>query len=155
MKKLSSLLQDKLAASVAAMGCEFIGSELTQQGHRALFRVYIDKPTGVTSEDCTQVSRQVGAMLDVEDSIHGQYVLEVSSPGIDRPLFTIQHYQQHIGSRVKVRLHAPIDGRRQYKGVLERVEGENIHLLMEEEKVAVILPFSAIEKANIIGEVRL
>src|SRR5688572_29193781 len=99
MKKLSSLLQDKLAASVAAMECEFIGSELTQQGHRALFRVYIDKPNGVTAEDCTKVSRQVGMMLDVEGVMHGQYILEVSSPGIDRPLFTMQHYQQHIVSQ--------------------------------------------------------
>jgi ribosome maturation factor RimP len=107
----------------------------------------------VSSDDCSKVSHQVSALLDVEDPIQTKYVLEVSSPGIDRPLFELKHYEQFIGSEVKMRLFAPIERRKQYKGVLTRVVGEDIHLLVEGVTQEIVIPFSAIDRANIIGKV--
>ena len=93
-------------------------------------------------------------MLDVEDSFQGRYYLEVSSPGINRPLFEIEHYRKYVGKSVKIRLHAPINQRRQFNGILQRVEGEDIYLLVEGVEEEVRLPFSAIEKGNLVGDVR-
>ena len=134
------------------MGYELVGCELVNEGRRACLRVYIDSSKGVSLDDCTSVSRQAGAMLDVEDLMQGEYSLEISSPGINRPLFTLAHFEKALGKRVKIRLRLPIDGQRQYQGELQRVEGEDICLMVEKAEV-VRLPFSAIEKANIIGDV--
>ena len=92
-------------------------------------------------------------MMDVYDPIQSKYTLEVSSPGIDRPLFEIEHYRQHIGSRIKVRLNVAMKGRRQYRGILKQVEGETICLLVEESGEEVIVPFSMVERANLIGDI--
>lgn len=155
MRKIDPGLYERLATLIGSMGYELVGCELFSQGRRMAFRVYIDSPNGVTSDGCSQVSRQIGALLDVVDPIQGRYILEVSSPGIDRPLFEIAHYQKYIGSRVKIRLYSPINQRRQYKGVLQRVEGEAIYLLDDTSEQEVKLPFSTIEKANLIGDIRL
>lgn len=152
MRKVDPILVERLEALVNSMGCELVGCELFPQGRRMVFRIYIDSPRGVTVDDCSRVSYQVSAMMDVEDPIQGSYSLEVSSPGIDRPLFEIKHYQKYIGSHAKIRLRMPIDNRRQYKGILCRVEGEDIYLLVDDSKQEVKLPFSAIEKANLIGD---
>ncbi len=140
------------------MGYDFFGSEVQAHGRLTLFRIYIDgldgsPQKGVTVEDCSKVSRQVGAMLDVEDFMQGQYTLEVSSPGIDRPLLELAHYARYVGSRVNIKLHAPLEGRRQFKGLLVRVEGENIHVLVDDAKDVSMLPFSTIEKANLIANI--
>ncbi|OAI49392.1 ribosome maturation factor RimP [Gammaproteobacteria bacterium SCGC AG-212-F23] len=143
-----TVLRDRLASIVTGMGFEFVGCELQRQSHSALLRVYIDSATGLTLDHCSQVSRQLSAMLDVEDPIQGRYTLEVSSPGLDRPLFEIAHYQKYIGSDVKVRVKMPINDRRHFTGTLTKVEGTDIHLLVDAEEV--ILPFSAIDKAKLI-----
>lgn len=143
-------MRDRLAAIVTALGYEFVGSELAGQGRGSVLRVYIDKDQGVTVDDCSKVSRQISAMLDVEDPIQGQYSLEVSSPGLDRPLFEISHFQKYIGQKVKIRLLAPIDTRRNLVGILTRVEGMNIHLIVD--AVEVVVPFSEIDKAKLIAE---
>lgn len=143
-------LKELLSNVVETMGYEFVGCEMHGQGRNTVLRLYIDSKTGVTVDDCSRVSRQVSAMLDVEDPIQGHYTLEVSSPGLDRPLFEIAHYQKVIGSRVKVRLSAPINDRRNFVGVLQRVENDNIYLHLEEGEVA--LPFSNIEKAKVIAD---
>src|SRR5262249_13811790 len=103
--------------------------------------------------DCSKVSRQVSAMLDVEEAFQGRYILEVSSPGINRPLFELSHYQKATGKTVKIRLHAPINERRQFTAVLLRVEGEDIYLHVEGLMQEVRVPFSAIEKGHVVGEV--
>ncbi len=105
MRKIDPILHERLAQLIGAMGYELVGCEHVPQGRQMLFRIYIDSAKGVTVDDCSQVSRQVSAMLDVEDPFQGRYVLEVSSPGIDRPLFEIEHYQKYVGKRVKVRLY--------------------------------------------------
>jgi ribosome maturation factor RimP len=116
----------------------------------ALLRIYIDTEAGVTVDDCTKVSRQVSAMLDVEDPIQGHYTLEVSSPGLDRPLFEIAHYQKFVGRELKIRLYTPLDGRRNFVGTLLRVEEATITLLVEQTEVE--MSFSDIEKAKLIPD---
>jgi ribosome maturation factor RimP len=154
MKKIDPGLYERLATLISGMGYELVGCELVPQGGHLVFRLFIDKQNGVTIDDCSRVSHQVSAMLDVEDPIPGRYSLEVSSPGIDRPLFEIGHYQKYIGQRIKIRLYVPINNRRQFKGILLRVEGEDITLLVDDLLQEVTLPFSAIEKANLVGDVQ-
>lgn len=159
MKKVDPVLQERLEKLISAMGFELAGCELFSQGGQMVLRIYIDTETkdkkGITVDDCSKVSRQVSAMLDVENLIQYRYTLEVSSPGINRPLFEIKHFQKYIGSHVKVTVSAPIKERRQLKGILQRIEGENLFLLLDEVGEEVIVPFSAIEKANVIGEIHL
>lgn len=153
MRKIDPVLYEKLATLVNAMGCELVGYEMLPQGRQMTFRVYIDSPNGVTIDDCSKVSRQMGAMLDVEELIQGSYTLEVSSPGLDRPLFELEHFRKYVGKQIKIRLSLPIEGRRQYKGVLQRVEGEDIYIIVDEQEIK--LPFSMVEKANLVEDIRL
>lgn len=155
MRKVDPALYEQLQTLISSMGFELVGCDLSSQGRNTLFRLYIDSPNGVTVDNCSQVSRQVGAMLDVEGMFSGGYRLEVSSPGIDRPLFELAHFCRFIGSRVKLRLHMPIDQCKQYKGVLLKVEGNDIYLKVDESERELRVPFSMIDKANIIGDVRL
>lgn len=153
MRKIANpVLYERMKTLVDGMGYELIGCEMLSQAGRMLFRLYIDSEKGVTVDDCTRVSRQISAMMDVDDPFQDRYSLEVSSPGIDRPLFELAHFRKVIGKRVKVRLYAPINQRRQYTGCLLSVEGEEITILDASEQ-EVKLPFSAIEKANLIGDI--
>ena len=154
MQKIDGALQAELKTLIQSMGYELLGVTIVSESGKQIFRIYIDSPQGVSVDDCSQVSHQVSAVLDVEDVMQGAYHLEVSSPGIDRPLFEIDHFSKQIGCQVKIRLHHPIEDRRQYKGLLQRVEGENIYLLVEGMTHEVVLPFAEIEKANVIGDVR-
>ncbi len=113
-------------------------------------RVFIDSPQGVTVEDCTAVSRQISAILDVENPIHGQYDLEVSSPGLDRPLVTPAHYQRFLGKRARIKLRQPLDGRRNFAGELLAIEDDTVTIMVDGETFALVL--SNIEKANLVPE---
>lgn len=152
MAKIDAGLQEKLSVLISSMGYEFLGCESGSMGGKRMFRLFIDGPKGVNADDCSAVSRQISALMDVEDPFQSRYVLEVSSPGIDRPLFELKHYERFIGSEVKMKLYAPIEGRRQFGGILQRVVGENIHLDVSGQEM--VIPFSAIERANIIGKVQ-
>lgn len=154
MRKINPSLEEKLAALVTTMGYEFVGYEFAQANRRSIFRLYIDGPGGVSHQDCSTVSRQVSALFDVDDPIEGQYLLEVSSPGLNRPLFQLTQYEKQLGRRIKVRLYAPLMQRKNFAGVLQRVENGQICLLLEEGN-EVMLPFSEIEKANVIADVSL
>lgn len=153
MKNVATTLSERLRSLVNAMGYEFVGCELQGQSQHAVLRIYVDSEKGVNLTDCSKISQQVSAVLDVEDPIQGAYALEVSSPGLNRPLFEIAHYQKQIGNRIKVRVCANIHNRRNFAGVLVRVEGNDIHLLVEGEEI--VLPFSDIEKANVVADIRL
>jgi len=158
MRKIRPELYERLETLVGAMGFELFGCELLSEGRQMAFRIYIEKADGadqkeVSIGDCSQVSHQVSALLDVEEPLQGHYTLEVSSPGIDRPLFELKHYQRYIGSRVKVKLYTPLNQRRNLKGLLKRVEGDEIYMLVDDSLEEVKVPFSNIEKANLIGEV--
>jgi ribosome maturation factor RimP len=160
MNKINPELYERLVKLIGSMGYELLGCELVSQGRHTLIRIYIDysvvdNQKSITVEDCAQVSYQVSALLDVEDPIQGRYTLEVSSPGIDRPLFKVEHYKKYLGSRVKIKLCSPINKRRQYKGILLRVKGDDICLLVDDLEQEVVLPFSIIEKANLIADIHL
>ncbi len=152
MNAVEMNLKDKLSSLVNNIGYEFVGCELHRQGRHSVLRVYIDSENGITLDDCSKVSYEMSAMLDVEDPIAGQYSLEISSPGIDRPLFELTHYQKQIGKKIKVRVRTPIENTRNFVGVLLRVEGNILSLLTDNGEVA--LPFSDIEKAKTIADIR-
>tara|TARA_R110001592_G_scaffold321037_1_gene599294 strand:+ start:37613 stop:38065 length:453 start_codon:yes stop_codon:yes gene_type:complete len=140
-------LQALIVPVVEAMECEFWGFEYLSSGRSAMLRIYIDNDP-VTVEDCEKVSRQVSSLLDVEDLISSEYTLEVSSPGLDRPLYTLAQYKRYIGEDVALKLRFPYEGRRRFKGRLNGVEGEDILLIVEDHEF--LFPISGIEKANIV-----
>lgn len=137
-----------LTPSVEDLGYELVGIEYIRAGKHSILRVYIDQEGGILVDDCAAVSRQISAIMDVEDPITNEYTLEVSSPGLDRPLFKAAHYQMFVGEEVKVQLRMPVQNRRRWKGVIVSVEGEIICLNVDgkEERFAL----SNIQKANIV-----
>lgn len=141
-------LQALLAPVVEALGYECWGVEFISQGRHSVLRVYIDRPEGILIDDCEAVSRQVSGILDVEDPISGEYTLEVSSPGMDRPLFTLEQFAKHAGEQVKIRLRLPYEGRRNYQGILRGVEEQDVVVLVDDHEY--LLPIDSIDKANII-----
>ncbi|MCL6415431.1 ribosome maturation factor RimP [Aestuariirhabdus sp. Z084] len=142
------ILEELVKPVSEGLGLEFWGIEYMSQGRHTLLRIYIDSTEGVTLEHCEAVSRQVSAVLDVEDPIAGEYTLEVSSPGMDRPLFTVEQYKAYIGQAVSLRLRVPYDGRRKFQGVINGVEADDVVLLVEDHEY--LLPIDSIEKANIV-----
>ncbi|MCO2379587.1 ribosome maturation factor RimP [Pseudomonas aeruginosa] len=141
-------LQALLVPVVEALGYECWGVEFISQGRHSVLRVYIDRPEGILIDDCEAVSRQVSGILDVEDPISGEYTLEVSSPGMDRPLFTLEQFAKHAGEQVKIRLRSPYEGRRNYQGILRGVEEQDVVVLVDDHEY--LLPIDSIDKANII-----
>ena len=136
-----------LEPTVEAMGFELWGLEYMSQGRHSLLRIYIDGENGITVDDCAAVSEQVSGVLDVEDPIHGEYTLEVSSPGMDRLLFKLEQYAGYIGEVVELRLRSAYEGRRKFKGVLKGVEGEDVVVQVDDHEY--LLPHSAIDRARI------
>lgn len=141
-------LRTLLEPGVKALGFELVDSELAGSGRNAVLRVYIDGPRGVTVDDCAQVSRQLSAILDVEDPFPERYVLEVSSPGLDRPLVKHEDFERFVGERVKVRMRMALEGRRNFKGRLIGVSLQ--HIALEVDGKTVNLDFSGIEKARLV-----
>ncbi|GAB4358701.1 MAG: ribosome maturation factor RimP [Gammaproteobacteria bacterium] len=115
-----------------------------------MLRVYIDGPEGVDLDDCATVSYQLSGLLDVEDPIPGQYDLEVSSPGLDRPLFEKRHFEQFAGRQVQLKTQTPHQGRRKFNGLLRGIEGESV--MIEQDGEVVRLPFSEIEQARLVPD---
>ena len=143
--KLKQLLQPV----VEALGCELWGLELQAGGKTKLLRIVIDRAEeGVGIEDCERVSRQSSAVLDVEDVINGEYILEVSSPGMDRPLYELSQYEQYIGEDISLRLRFPYEGRRNFKGRLTGVDGDEIIVVATDHEF--LFPVEGIEKANVV-----
>jgi ribosome maturation factor RimP len=139
-------LLELLEPAVAAMGFELADID-AHFGRRGLLRLYIDRQGGVTLDDCQRVSEQVGALLDVEDPLPGHYVLEVSSPGFDRRLRTLAHFERFSGEQAKIELRDAIDGRRRFTGRLAGVEGSTV--LLEVEGELTRLPFGDIAEARL------
>lgn len=153
MAKKGSMAKDQqlnamLAPTVVALGYEFWGLEYFTHGSQSVLRVFIDKADGINVDDCALVSRQLSAVLDVEDPIAGEYTLEVSSPGMDRPLFTLEQFARYIGEQVRVRLRMPFEGRRNFSGRLVGVEDEDIVVAVDEHEY--LLPADMIDKAHIV-----
>lgn len=148
MSQLEQKLTDMLAPAVEALGFEMLGVEFVRAGKHSTLRIYIDHENGINVDDCADVSHQASAILDVEDPISTEYNLEVSSPGMDRPLFKEAHYAACVGEVVSVRLRLPMDNRRNFKGTLTSVEDGNIHV--EVDGQAFVLAVANIEKGNLV-----
>jgi len=150
MRQAPANVQKLIETAVVSLGYELVGAEFLAQGKHSLLRVYIDSENGITLDDCTRVSHQLSGLLDVEDVIQGHYNLEVSSPGMDRPLFTAEHFQRYAGQGVKLRLSLPIDGRRKFSGTLQGMRDDMVILEVDGEEVQ--LRLDVIEKANLIPD---
>ncbi|GAA0852982.1 ribosome maturation factor RimP [Aliiglaciecola litoralis] len=148
MSQLEQKLTAMLTAPVEALGFELVGVEFVRAGKHSTLRVYIDHADGITVDNCADVSLQASAVLDVEDPINTEYNLEVSSPGMDRPLFKEAHYQQCVGEVISVRLRMPMDDRRNFKGKLLALENGN--LTMEIDGQQYVLAIANIEKGNLV-----
>lgn len=144
-------IRDMLAPTVEALGLELLGVEYAPSTGSAMLRLYIDKPeVGVGIEDCEAVSREVSALLDVNDPIATEYTLEVSSPGIDRPLFGAAQFARHLGDEAKLTLRVPQEGRRRLQGRIARVEGDRV--VIAEEKQEYEVAEANIEKARLVPD---
>ena len=126
MNSVTAKINELIKPTVEALELELWGIELLQQGKSAMLRIYIESDAGITVDDCEKVSRQVSALLDVEDPIAGEYTLEVSSPGLDRPLFTASQFAAFTGEVVNVKLRSPLNGRRKFKGSITAIDGNHI-----------------------------
>ena len=129
-------------------GLELVHAEVAGPDNKPIVRIFIDKPNGVTHEDCSEVSLHVGTILDVEDFIHASYVLEVSSPGLERGLYKRADYERFAGKLAKLRTRRPINGQRNFRGRLVGVDGDEV--IFEDRTTGRIeVPLDAIAKANL------
>ncbi|MDD1794107.1 ribosome maturation factor RimP [Enterovibrio makurazakiensis] len=148
MTGLEKQLFAMLEAPVAALDYELVGLEFVRAGQHSTLRIFIDHENGITVESCAEVSRQVSAVMDVEDPITVAYHLEVSSPGLERPLFIAAHYQRFIGHEVNIVLKMAMQNRRKWKGVILSMEGETVTINVDGNEEAFAL--SNIAKANLV-----
>lgn len=150
MAKFEHKLTDMLRPAVEQLGKELLGVEFISAGKHSTLRLFIDHENGINVDDCAEVSRQVSAILDVEDPISTEYNLEVSSPGLDRPLFDVAHFEAVVGETVEVKLGLPLNGRRKFKGLLEAVEGETLVVIVDGQ--AYELAHANVDKANLVPQ---
>ena len=149
-------MQEQLATlintTVTGLGYDLWGYEYRAYGESALLRIFIDADVGINVDDCGRVSQQLGAALDVDDLIPVAYMLEVSSPGVDRVLFLPEHYQRYIGETLKVRTHIPVNGRRNFLGRLKQADEAQIVLKVDAEQFEI--PYDAIDRGRLKFEMK-
>ena len=150
MAKFEQKLTDMLRPAVEETGKELLGIEFISAGNNSVLRLFIDHENGINVDDCAEVSRQVGAILDVEDPISSEYNLEVSSPGIDKPLFEMAHFQTVIGETINVKLSMPLNGRRKFKGTLVAIENDT--LIVDVDGIEYELIINNVDKANLVAQ---
>jgi ribosome maturation factor RimP len=143
-------LRQILEPVIVGMGYELVGVEFHPTSANALLRVYIDKESGVNLDDCARVSHQISGVLDVEDAIEKRYTLEVSSPGLDRPLVEAKHFRSFAGRRIKVELDVPMDGRIRFTGLLKGIRDDEV--VVEIEGLERLIPLNQIKKARLVPE---
>lgn len=149
MRQAPTQIRELVERATGALGYELVGVEWVSHAKgRHLLRVYIDAEDGVNLTDCERVSHQVSGLLEVEDPVAGDYALEVSSPGLDRPLFELAHFARFVGQTARVKLYAALDGRSNYKGAITAVEGDEVVLEVDGEPVR--LPFGKIASARLV-----
>ena len=147
--QLTQLLQP----TVEAMGYVLWGLELISPGKRPTLRLYIESDAGISAEDCAAVSHQLSGVLDVEDPISNEYTLEVSSPGVDRLLFSPEHYSPYVGEIVDVRLRLPVEGRRRYKGTLLAINDETVFVMVDDQEFE--LPLRSVDRARVFPRLEI
>ncbi len=151
MRKAPDELTELVRTTVQAMGYELVGVELFRKGSSGLvLRIYIDSVKGVGLGDCSAVSHQISGVLDVEDPIAENYDLEVSSPGLDRPLFEPEHFERFTGHKARLKLATLVQGRRKLEGVLAGTEGDLV--LLEAEGEMFRVPLAQIDSARLMPE---
>lgn len=150
MSLSQSDLRDMIANTVSSLGYELLGVEYLARNKNSLLRVYIDSEQGVTLNDCSIVSEQLSAVLDVEDPIKGRYTLEISSPGLDRPLFEKAHYERFIGREARIKTDMAYQGRRNFRGVLIAVNDECVEIEVDRQTFS--LPLENIQQARLVPE---
>ncbi len=143
-------LRKLLEPGIERLGYELSDLEARLGGKSGVVRVFIDQPDGITLDDCEKVSRAVSALLDVEDPLPGHYKLEVSSPGLDRKLTKVEHFQRFAGETVKVQMRFPIEGRKRFRGTLVSSDDENIVVDVDGESHS--LPMATIDTARLVPE---
>lgn len=140
---------EKIAAAAAEKnGVEFVHSEMAGTKRNMTVRVYIDKPEGVTIEDCSAVSHAIEEVLDADDFIPSAYVLEVSSPGLERGLYSVEDFKKFAGKKAKIKTAQPINGQANYNGRIAGVEDEEI-VFEDRTSGTVRIPFDSVDKANL------
>jgi ribosome maturation factor RimP len=149
--QMSDPLTDLIKPVVEGLGCELWGIENLSMGRFSTLKIYIDSPNGIDIEDCARVSRQVSSLLDVEDPVKGEYTLEVSSPGLDRRLFSLDQFAAFAGTEVKLKLKRAYEGKRKFRGQLRGVEGDEIIVGNGDDEI--LFPFEVIERANVVPEI--
>jgi len=148
---LSTQLRSLIEPVVTGMGFELWGLEYLTQGRYSVLKIFIDSENGIDVDDCASVSRQVGSLLDVEEPLKGQYTLEVSSPGMDRRLFTFEQFDLMKGTQVKLKLNKPFDGKKRFTGLLVGTEERDVVLRVGEEET--LFPYEMIDRANVVPEI--
>lgn len=143
-------LNDLIKTTTEGLGYQLWGYEYRPHSESALLRIFIEKESGIGVDDCAKVSRQIGAVLDVEDIIPVAYILEVSSPGIDRVLFSQEQYEQYLGQQAKIRTRTPVDERRNFRGSLEKVTETHISILVDKQRYEI--PFDVIDRTRLVLE---
>jgi len=150
MRRDQTHLWELFEPVVKGMGYDLIEIEHFPNPKHGVLRLYIDKEDGVNVDDCSSVSRQISALIDVEDPVSGQFNLEISSPGSDRPLRRLVDFQRFVGSLVKLKTVMPLQGQRNFKGRLLEVSEETVVIETDDEEIS--LPMSTIDKARIVPE---
>ncbi len=153
MKQAPEHLVNLIEPIVEGLGYECVGIDYNPHPRHGLLRIYIDSENGILVEDCSKVSHQISGVLDVEDPIPGNYQLEISSPGADRPFFKISQFEQFIGSTVSVNLFKAIEGRKKITGLIEKVDGDIV--MLQEAGQTYEVPFSAMSKARLVPDLGL
>ncbi len=143
-------IHSQLEPTVTGLGYELLGVERSRGGASQLLRLYIDHADGITVDDCERVSRQVSDLLDAEQLVRGEYTLEVSSPGLDRPLFTLEQHRRFIGEEVALRLRALVGGRRRVSGRLRAVGDETLTVEVEGESLEI--PYREVERSRLVPD---
>ncbi len=152
MRRASQAIQDVVEPVVTGLGYEFVGAQFGQGENGQTLRIFIDTDKGILVDDCVAVSKQLSAVLDVEDTIKSAYQLEVSSPGLDRPLFTAAHFESQLNEEVRIRMDVAVDGRRNFKGKLVVVE--NDELVVEVDGIDYTLPVNEVEQAHLVANLK-
>ncbi|RRQ24102.1 ribosome maturation factor RimP [Guyparkeria sp. SCN-R1] len=150
VQRIPAAIEDMLKPVVEDLGFEWVGGEF-RGGPSGLLRVYIDHPDGMTLEHCADVSRALAGELDVEDPFPGAYRLEVSSPGVERPMFRTEDFARFVGHRVRLRLYKPVAQQKKFEGVIQGVDGEDITVLVDEVG-ELVFRFEEAEKAHLVYE---
>ena len=150
MYRQNKHLVELIEPVVQALGYELLGIEHLTRGHESLLRIYIDHGSGIKLDDCERVSHQVTGLLDVHDPIKGAYTLEVSSPGFDRPLFTLAQFRRFIGHTVWVQLHEKTAGRRRLTGIIQAVQDDCI--VVNVEGTDYLVKTDNIDKARLVAK---